>query len=70
VKELIENSIDANSTQICITFIECGKKGFEISDNGCGIRYSESSKVATKGGTSKLSDWEGLSVITFLFNSK
>ena len=41
VKELIENSIDANSTQITINIQEGGKKTIEIIDNGVGISHDD-----------------------------
>ena len=47
VKELIENSIDANSTQINIDIQEAGLKYIKVSDNGDGI-YNDDLKLALK----------------------
>ena len=38
VKELIENSIDANATSIKIDLNDCGLTGIIVTDNGDGIR--------------------------------
>ena len=43
-KELIENSIDASSTQIVIDIVDGGKKQIRITDNGEGIPSSEVDK--------------------------
>ena len=37
VKELVENSLDAESTCIDIKFFSSGLLGFEVTDNGKGI---------------------------------
>jgi len=37
VKELVENSIDAQATQVLITIKQAGLKSIEVNDNGKGI---------------------------------
>jgi DNA mismatch repair protein PMS2 len=37
VKELVENSVDAEATVIEIKIKNYGLEGFEVIDNGCGI---------------------------------
>lgn len=53
-KELIENSIDANSTQIVIDITDGGKKQIRITDNGSGILSSEVDKSFLRHATSKI----------------
>ena len=53
-KELIENSIDASSTQIVIDIVDCVKKQIRIKDNGEGIPSSEVDKSFLRHATSKI----------------
>ena len=53
-KELVENSIDAGSTQIVIDIIDGGKKQIRITDNGSGILSSEVDKSFLRHATSKI----------------
>ena len=46
VKELLENSLDANSTIIEIQLKDQGKDGFTIKDNGDGISFENLEKIA------------------------
>lgn len=54
VKELIENAIDGNSTQIDITIEEAGLKSIRVLDNGVGIPYDEVASAFKRHATSKL----------------
>ena len=54
VKELLENSLDANSKNIEIKFFASGLNGFEVSDDGKGINESDFEIVAKRGTTNKI----------------
>ena len=56
IKELIENSIDANSTEIDINITNGGKSEILISDNGDGIAKKDLKKSVERHATSKLID--------------
>ncbi|PCI38442.1 MAG: DNA mismatch repair protein MutL [Thiotrichales bacterium] len=54
VKELIENCLDANATNIKIELLQGGKEAIKISDDGCGI-YKDDLQLAVKPhATSKI----------------
>ena len=54
VKELLENSLDANAHTITITVEEAGKKLIEIADDGLGIPSAELDLAIARHATSKL----------------
>ncbi len=54
VKELLENSLDAQSTQITIRVEQAGKHLIEIADNGMGIPNDEMLLAVARHATSKL----------------
>lgn len=54
VKELIENSIDANATKIEIKISDAGKNYISIKDNGSGIQKDDLQKSVKMHATSKL----------------
>ncbi|MDC0093274.1 DNA mismatch repair endonuclease MutL [Alphaproteobacteria bacterium] len=54
LKELIENSIDANSTQINIVIEDGGKNLISVSDNGIGIEKDYLPLAVERHATSKL----------------
>ncbi len=60
VKELVENSIDADSTRIEITVENGGKDLVVVSDNGHGIAAPEIELALTRHATSKITDVEDL----------
>ncbi|CCH43072.1 DNA mismatch repair protein [Wickerhamomyces ciferrii] len=60
VKELLENSIDANSKKIEIIFKNYGLDSIEIIDDGDGIDELDFLNIALKHTTSKLSNFEDL----------
>ncbi len=60
VKELIENSIDAGSTKICIQTEDAGKSKICITDNGEGMSKADLSVCYLRHTTSKLLDSDDL----------
>ncbi|WP_125590658.1 DNA mismatch repair endonuclease MutL [Companilactobacillus jidongensis] len=55
VKELVENSIDAQATQVLITVKQSGIKSIEINDNGVGIAADDVEIAFQPHTTSKIS---------------
>ena len=65
LKELIENSIDANATQIDIVLDDGGKSLISVSDNGIGIEKNHIGLSIERHATSKLPT-NNLNKINFL----
>lgn len=60
VKELVENSVDADSNAITIEIEEGGKSLIRVSDNGCGISDDDIEHVFQRHATSKIKSSEDL----------
>ena len=60
VKELIENAVDAGSTQIDILLEEAGLKKIQVTDNGEGIDRTEVESAFKRHATSKIHNREDL----------
>ena len=60
VKELVENSIDAGSTEIKINLIDSGTKKIVVSDNGIGMNKEDATLAFSRHATSKLKDLDDL----------
>lgn len=71
VKELVENSLDADATNIEILLKEYGRESVEVIDNGSGVEESNIPGLTLKHHTSKLRDFTDLSgVETFGFRGE
>ncbi len=66
VKELVENSIDAGSTEIKIELVEAGTKEIKVIDNGIGMDREDAVLCFDRHATSKLKSEEDLFRITTL----
>ena len=66
VKELIENSLDAEASQITIDIEDGGKKLISVSDNGIGIHPDDIPLVIKRYSTSKLESVDDLGSIKSL----
>lgn len=66
VKELVENSIDAKSTEIKIELIDSGTKQIKVTDNGIGMDKDDAVLAFSRHATSKLKTEEDLYHISTL----
>lgn len=66
VKELVENSIDAKSTEISVKLIDSGVKEIEVSDNGIGMDEEDAVLAFQRHATSKLKNLDDLFYIESL----
>ncbi|CRK46128.1 hypothetical protein BN1723_019905, partial [Verticillium longisporum] len=71
VKELVENSLDANATAIDVRFKNQGLESIEVHDNGSGISHDNYEGLALKHHTSKLATFSDLNTLsTFGFRGE
>lgn len=63
VKELVENSIDAGATSICVEIKNGGMTYIRVTDNGSGIEDDDLKKAFLPHATSKIKTSEDLSKI-------
>lgn len=71
VKELVENSIDAGSTDICVEIKGGGRQLIRVRDNGCGMTQDDALLCLERHATSKIRNVEDiLSVETMGFRGE
>ena len=66
IKELLENSLDANCTRIDIDLEAGGIKLIRVRDNGAGIHQQDLTLALSRHATSKISQTEDLEAISTL----
>ncbi len=60
IKELIENSLDAGATNICVEIQEGGRQLIRVSDNGCGMSAEDALLCLERHATSKIREVEDI----------
>jgi DNA mismatch repair protein MutL len=66
VKELVENAIDAEATQITVVISQAGKELIQVIDNGVGMDENDAELAFERHATSKISDVHDLDRIMTL----
>lgn len=63
LKELLENSLDAGSTDIQVSLLQGGVKQLRVADNGNGIAQDDLAMALTRHATSKIATLEDLEAV-------
>lgn len=66
LKEILENSLDAGSTDIQVALLQGGVKQLRVADNGSGIAYHDLNLALTRHATSKIASLEDLESVASL----
>jgi DNA mismatch repair protein MutL len=66
LKELLENSLDANSTEINVALLNGGIKQLRVADNGDGVAQDDLALALTRHATSKISTLDDLEAVASL----
>ena len=66
LKELLENSLDAGSTDISVALLQGGVKQLRVSDNGNGIAKEDLNLALTRHATSKIATLDDLEAVASL----
>ena len=66
LKELLENSLDAGSTEINVSLLQGGVKQLRVADNGLGVAFDDLALALTRHATSKISSLEDLESVASL----
>lgn len=63
VKELIENSVDAEASEITVVIANGGRAAIEVLDNGCGMNREDALLAVERFGTSKIREAADLQAV-------
>ncbi|HIE91298.1 MAG TPA: DNA mismatch repair protein MutL, partial [Methylophilaceae bacterium] len=66
LKEMLENSLDAQSAEIKVSLIQGGIKQLRVADNGIGIEEADLALALTRHATSKINSLEDLEAVASL----
>lgn len=66
LKELLENSLDAGSTDISVSLVQGGVKQLRVADNGSGIAQEDLAMALTRHATSKIASLDDLETVASL----
>lgn len=66
LKELLENSLDAGSTEVNVALLQGGVKQLRVADNGAGVAPDELALALTRHATSKISSLDDLESVASL----
>ena len=66
LKELLENSLDAGSTDIQVALLQGGIKQMRVADNGSGVAKEDLELALTRHATSKIASLEDLESVASL----
>ena len=70
IKELVENAIDANATEITVSIMDAGKSFISVSDNGTGMDKKSLELCILSHATSKLDSENLFDIHTFGFRGE
>ncbi len=71
LKEILENSVDADADNIEVDLVSGGTKQIKITDNGCGIEKDDLALAVEKNATSKIKSEQDLySILSFGFRGE
>jgi DNA mismatch repair protein MutL len=64
VKELVENSLDAGASEICVEILGGGRQMIRISDDGCGMNGDDALLCLERHATSKIRQIDDINQIS------
>ncbi len=66
LKELLENSLDAGSTEVKVALLQGGVKQLQVTDNGTGVARDDLALALTRHATSKIATLDDLESVVSL----